>query len=42
MPVDTIASAWVRTIASSIFMWNLFQLFQPIGGVVANIFRAAG
>ena len=35
MPVDTIASA-VRLMKSSLMLhWNLFQLFQPIGGVGA-------
>src|ERR1051326_1224181 len=36
MPVDTMASAISRTVLSSIFSANLFQLFQPIGGVRAR------
>src|ERR1035437_9617753 len=36
MPLDTIASAIARTEASSTFPANLFQLFQPMGGVLAS------
>src|SRR5579863_3645229 len=36
MPLDTMASAISRTALSSIFSANLFQLFQPIGGVNAR------
>src|SRR4029077_8496294 len=36
MPLDTMASAISRTVLSSILSANLFQLFQPIGGVRAR------
>src|SRR6202034_3868993 len=36
MPLDTIASAIWRTAASSTLPANLFQLFHPIGGVLAR------
>src|SRR5690349_12247376 len=36
MPLDTMASAISRTVLSSIFSANLFQLFQPMGGVRAR------
>src|SRR5215813_3904360 len=36
MPLDTIASAISRTVSSSILSPNLFQLFQPMGGVRAR------
>src|ERR1017187_931868 len=36
MPLDTMASAIPRTVASSNTSWNLFQLFQPMGGVRAR------
>ena len=35
MPLATMASAWARTVASSILASKWFQLFQPIGGVAA-------
>jgi hypothetical protein len=38
MPLEAIASAISRTVRSSIFVWNLFQLFQPMGGVCARPF----
>src|ERR1017187_415748 len=34
MPVLTMASAISRTILSLTWLWNLFQLFQPMGGVL--------
>ncbi len=40
MPVATIASAVSRTICSLTLQANLFQLFQPIGGVSARPFGA--
>ena len=42
IPVLTIASAISRTIASVTCPWNLFQLFQPIGGVLARPFDFTG
>src|SRR6266513_4957469 len=36
MPLDTMASAISRTVLSSILSANLFQLFQPMGGVRAR------
>src|SRR2546423_14549491 len=36
MPLDTMASAISRTVLSSTFSANLFQLFHPIGGVDAR------
>ena len=36
MPLDTIASAIPLTEASSTLPPNLFQLFQPMGGVLAS------
>src|SRR6266568_5495053 len=36
MPLLAIASAMLRTVASSMRLANLFQLFQPIGGVRAR------
>src|SRR6266566_6339467 len=36
IPLETMASAWARTVASSIFPAKWFQLFHPIGGVVAR------
>src|ERR1043166_2706069 len=44
MPVRTMASAISRTIASVTWPWNLFQLFQPMGGVLASplFFTGAG
>src|SRR3982750_4614118 len=36
MPLDTIASAVSRMSCSLTLHWNLFQLFQPIGGVFAS------
>src|ERR1700722_4072232 len=36
MPFDAIASAIPRTALSSTLRWNLFQLFHPMGGVLAN------
>jgi hypothetical protein len=38
MPELTIASALLRTICSFTLQANLFQLFQPIGGVRARPF----
>src|SRR5690242_12534941 len=38
MPDLTIASAISRTITSLTWLRNLFQLFQPIGGVLARPF----
>src|ERR1044071_6636111 len=35
IPLDTIASAISRIILSLTWLRNLFQLFQPIGGVLA-------
>src|SRR5258708_5903565 len=35
MPLETIASACARIVASSTLLWKWFQLFQPIGGVAA-------
>ena len=35
MPSDTIASAVRLTKSSVMLHWNLFQLFQPMGGVGA-------
>ena len=40
MPELTIASAVSRTICSFTLQANLFQLFQPIGGVSARPFGA--
>ena len=37
MPLATMASAWARTVASSILAAKWFQLFQPIGGVGAVV-----
>src|ERR1035438_1787187 len=34
MPVLTMASDISRTILSLTWLWNLFQLFQPMGGVL--------
>src|SRR5271155_1049684 len=36
IPLDTMASAISFTVLASIFSANLFQLFQPMGGVRAN------
>src|SRR6185436_20843382 len=36
MPVETRASAISRTVLSSTFSANLFQLFHPMGGVGAR------
>src|ERR1700687_1510771 len=36
MPVDTMVSAISRTVLSSTFSANLFQLFHPMGGVGAR------
>src|SRR5947209_4483869 len=36
MPLETIASAVCRTVCSFTLHANLFQLFQPIGGVSAS------
>src|SRR5437667_10750808 len=36
MPLDTTASAIWRSVLSSILSANLFQLFQPMGGVRAR------
>src|SRR6476646_10018960 len=36
MPVDTMVSAISRTVLSSTFSANLFQLFHPMGGVDAR------
>src|SRR6185312_974810 len=36
MPLDTIASATPRTTSSETLPANLFQLFQPMGGVRAS------
>src|SRR5690242_10918648 len=41
MPLATIASAWARTVGSSILPAKWFQLFQPIGGVGAALAGAA-
>ena len=38
MPVSTMASAISRMVLSLICVWNLFQLFHPIGGVLASPF----
>src|SRR5215813_2871233 len=38
MPEATIASAVARTVSSFTLHANLFQLFQPIGGVSASPF----
>src|SRR5947199_9985360 len=40
MPEATIASAVARTVCSFTLQANLFQLFQPIGGVSASPFAA--
>src|SRR5580658_7126420 len=40
MPLVAMASAIARTICSSTLPWNLFQLFQPIGGVSARWFMS--
>src|SRR5579885_1318045 len=44
MPEETMASAISRTILSLTWLRNLFQLFQPMGGVLARplLFTAAG
>ena len=42
MPFFTMASAIWRTTWSSTLRWNLFQLFQPMGGVCARPFGATG
>src|ERR1035441_4959481 len=36
MPLEAMASAIPRTDLSSTLLLNLFQLFQPIGGVLAR------
>src|SRR5262245_2724308 len=36
MPLVTMASAWARMVASSICLLKWFQLFHPMGGVVAS------
>src|SRR5260370_18976212 len=42
MPLFTIASAISRTILSLTWLRNLFQLFQPIGGVRASPLARTG
>jgi hypothetical protein len=42
MPLETMASAISRTDLSSTLPANLFQLFQPMGGVLAKPFGAMG
>src|SRR5260370_34714695 len=42
MPLETIASACARIVASSTLLWKWFQLFQPIGGVAAMSMVCAG
>ena len=42
MPLLTMASAISRTILSLTWLRNLFQLFQPIGGVLARPFDFTG
>src|ERR1035437_6604587 len=42
MPLETMASAISRTFLSSTRPANLFQLFQPMGGVSASLLGGSG